>query len=56
MAKNAISILQDEATLERFKENAQQHTKRFSLESILPVYEKIYKPLCPSDISPKGKV
>ena len=43
MAKNAISILKDDAILEEFKENAREHTKRFSLENILPVYEDIYK-------------
>jgi N-acetyl-alpha-D-glucosaminyl L-malate synthase BshA len=43
MAKNAISILKNDAILEQFKENAKQHTKRFSLENILPVYEDIYK-------------
>ncbi|WP_298767449.1 N-acetyl-alpha-D-glucosaminyl L-malate synthase BshA [uncultured Polaribacter sp.] len=43
MAKNTISILKDDATLTRFKENAKAHTKRFSLETILPVYEDLYK-------------
>ncbi|TMM31137.1 N-acetyl-alpha-D-glucosaminyl L-malate synthase BshA [Polaribacter aestuariivivens] len=43
MAKNAISILKDNAVLEQFKNNAKEHTKRFSLENILPVYEEIYK-------------
>lgn len=43
MAKNAISILKDDATLDRFKQNAKKHTKKFSLENILPVYEDIYK-------------
>ena len=43
MAKNAISILKDDDILECFKENAKEHTKRFSLENILPVYEDIYK-------------
>ncbi|WP_343329764.1 N-acetyl-alpha-D-glucosaminyl L-malate synthase BshA [Polaribacter staleyi] len=43
MAKNAISILKDDKTLETFKRNAREHTKRFSLENILPVYEEIYK-------------
>ncbi|MCG1037632.1 N-acetyl-alpha-D-glucosaminyl L-malate synthase BshA [Polaribacter sargassicola] len=43
MAKNAISILKDEKTLEKFKVSAREHTKRFSLENILPVYEDIYK-------------
>lgn len=43
MAKNAISILKDDAVLEQFKQNAKEHTKRFSLKNILPVYEDIYK-------------
>ena len=43
MAKNAISILKEDATLNKFKNNAKEHTKRFSLENILPVYEDIYK-------------
>ncbi|MBA6155007.1 N-acetyl-alpha-D-glucosaminyl L-malate synthase BshA [Tenacibaculum sp. S7007] len=43
MAKNAIAILKDEAVLERFKKNAKEHIKLFSLQNILPVYEEIYK-------------
>tara|TARA_R110001592_G_scaffold266_3_gene1478 strand:- start:7677 stop:8810 length:1134 start_codon:yes stop_codon:yes gene_type:complete len=43
MAKNAISILKEDAILERFKQNAKEHTKRFSIKNILPVYEDIYK-------------
>ena len=43
MAKNAISILKDDAILEEFKANAKAHTKLFSLENILPVYEDLYK-------------
>ena len=42
MAKNAISILKDTTVLNRFKQNAKEHTKRFSLDTILPVYEDIY--------------
>ena len=42
MARNAISILKDDSTLLRFKLNAKDHTKQFSLENILPVYENIY--------------
>ena len=42
MAKNAILIAKEAATLEVFKENAKKHTKQFTLESILPVYEEIY--------------
>ena len=43
MAKNAISILKDDSILETFKANAKAHTKLFSLENILPVYEDLYK-------------
>tara|TARA_B110000208_G_scaffold147804_1_gene178304 strand:+ start:261 stop:1394 length:1134 start_codon:yes stop_codon:yes gene_type:complete len=42
MAKNAVSILKDDAILLRFKANAKKHTKQFCLENILPVYEEIY--------------
>ena len=42
MAKNALSILKEEKTLATFKEQARVHTKKFSLENILPVYEDIY--------------
>jgi L-malate glycosyltransferase len=43
MAKNAISILKSDEVLEKFKMNAKEHTKKFSLQNILPVYEDIYK-------------
>ena len=43
MANNAISILKNQETLEMFKQNAKEHTKRFSLDNILPIYEDIYK-------------
>ena len=42
MAKNAVSILKDDAILLRFKANAKKHTKQFCLENILHVYEEIY--------------
>ncbi|CAM1362385.1 N-acetyl-alpha-D-glucosaminyl L-malate synthase [Tenacibaculum sediminilitoris] len=43
MAKNAIYLLKDEAILNEFKLNAKEHIKLFSLENILPTYEKLYK-------------
>lgn len=45
MANNALKIVKDEATLQRFKSNAKKHTAQFSLKNILPVYEGIYKSL-----------
>ena len=43
MANNAISILKSDKILAEFKKNAKEHTKLFSLENILPVYEDLYK-------------
>jgi len=43
MAKNAIFILQDEKRFEKFKANALQRAADFSLNSILPQYENLYK-------------
>jgi N-acetyl-alpha-D-glucosaminyl L-malate synthase BshA len=43
MAKNAISVLEDDTTLQRFKENAKLHANKFALKTILPVYEEIYE-------------
>jgi len=45
MAKNAIKILSNEATLNQFKTNAREQSKLFSLEEILPLYENIYNTL-----------
>ena len=45
MAKNALEILKDDATLSLFKKRAKEHTKQFSLEIILPIYEKVYASL-----------
>ena len=43
MANNTLTILENDAVLERFKKNAKDHTKQFRLESILPFYEDLYK-------------
>lgn len=45
MAKNTMKILKNDATLSLFKKRAKEHTKQFSLENILPVYEKVYSSL-----------
>jgi N-acetyl-alpha-D-glucosaminyl L-malate synthase BshA len=50
MAKNAIFILKEDAILDQFKKNAKEHTKRFSLQNILPVYEDIYKSCYKSNV------
>lgn len=43
MAHNAIHILKDEKTLNQFKSNALNHSKTFSVDNIVPIYEKIYQ-------------
>ena len=42
MSKNTLNILKDDLTLSRFKLNAKNHTNKFRLENILPIYEEIY--------------
>lgn len=43
MAKNAISILKDENNLARFKENARNQAYTFDIQTIVPLYENLYK-------------
>ena len=43
MARNALTILQDKATLDRFKTQAFQEATRFDEEKIIPMYELAYK-------------
>lgn len=43
MSQQALSILQDDATLNTFKENAAQHAKQFDIHTIVPQYEQLYE-------------
>ena len=43
MAKNAISILEDDEVLARFKHNAHARAKEFDIANILPLYERYYE-------------
>ncbi|NKQ39011.1 MAG: N-acetyl-alpha-D-glucosaminyl L-malate synthase BshA [Methanosarcinales archaeon] len=43
MAKNAIHILDNEQRLEDFKDRAYAFAQEFSIDKILPKYEKLYK-------------
>ena len=43
MAANAIKILENDKTLQMFKNNAFTHAKKFELEEILPQYEAVYR-------------
>lgn len=42
MSENAIRILEDDATLRRFKANAAAHAKNFDIHRIVPQYEALY--------------
>ncbi len=43
MAENALKILKDSKTLNKFKENALSVAKQFDIEKILPLYEDLYQ-------------
>ena len=43
MANNAVKILSNEETLEKFKNNAQKQACNFDILTVLPLYEQVYK-------------
>jgi N-acetyl-alpha-D-glucosaminyl L-malate synthase BshA len=43
MAKNTIALLSDEKKFQQFRANAFEQAKKFDIETILPMYEKLYK-------------
>lgn len=43
MAANALQILGDDRTLEKFKENAVISARRFDIEKVVPLYEALYE-------------
>ncbi|MDA9120908.1 N-acetyl-alpha-D-glucosaminyl L-malate synthase BshA [Flavobacteriales bacterium] len=43
MASNALKLLRDDELHAKFREAAYQKAKQFSKESIIPVYERLYK-------------
>jgi L-malate glycosyltransferase len=43
MSKKAISILQDEEVLQRFRTNAITQANKFAIENIVPQYEALYQ-------------
>lgn len=45
MSKNALSILKDKATHDRFKANALLQAKQFDIDNIVPQYENLYRSL-----------
>ena len=45
MANQAIKLLNDADVLDKFKMNAFEHAKNFSIENIYPIYEQLYTDL-----------
>jgi len=43
MAKNALSLLKDSNLMEQFRQNAFTQAKKFDIERVLPLYEKLYQ-------------
>jgi len=43
MAQNALNILKDDETLERFKMSAVKSAEKFDIHNILPLYEEVYE-------------
>jgi N-acetyl-alpha-D-glucosaminyl L-malate synthase BshA len=43
MAQNALAILKDDATLNLFKDQARAQARNFSIDSVVPQYEALYK-------------
>jgi L-malate glycosyltransferase len=43
MSKKAISILQDEEVLQRFRTNALAQANKFDIDNIVPQYEALYQ-------------
>lgn len=43
MAQNALRILEDDKTLDKFKNKARQEASKFDINNIVPLYEKLYE-------------
>ena len=48
MIASVLTILNDKDTLDRFKTNALEHSQKFDLNKIVPVYENLYLSLVKS--------
>lgn len=43
LAQKAISILQNDDTLQQFKQGASAHARKFDIHNIVPIYEELYE-------------
>lgn len=51
MAENALKILSEDATLDKFRYSAFEQAKTFSLERVLPMYEQLYEEVTSTTLS-----
>ena len=51
MANNTITLLTDDKKYQQFKINAFERAKKFDIEAILPMYEKLYKEVVAADVA-----
>lgn len=54
MGANALKILSDEATHQRFRHNALLQAQTFQLDNILPIYEDYYKEVMMKEVVDNG--
>ena len=43
MGKQALIILEDPEVLKQFKERAAAHARKYDIQHIVPIYEKLYE-------------
>jgi L-malate glycosyltransferase len=53
MSEKIIYLLENEAELAQFKQNALEHARKFDIKFILPVYEEFYKEILENHKIPK---
>lgn len=52
MSQNAITILENEETMKRFREGAIKQANAFDIHNIIPVYEKLYDEVLQQELVP----
>lgn len=52
MSQYAIALLQDEALLQQFKQQAFEQAQQYNIHNIIPVYEKLYSRFCTMECEP----
>jgi N-acetyl-alpha-D-glucosaminyl L-malate synthase BshA len=56
MSRNAISILENDDVLKKFKTNAAEQARKFDIHHIVPIYENLYDRFLLNPISAKNSL